>query len=158
MAINPGMRSPQETRINAGQAVSEMKDKAMEAAGTVTEKARDLASTAADKARETASDLGHKASEAAATVGHKADDAAASVGGSMKSLAGTVREKLPHEGMMGSASSAVADTLERGGRYLQDEGLSGMANDFTNLIRRNPIPALLIALGIGFLIARSTRS
>jgi hypothetical protein len=74
----------------------------------------------------------------------------------MQSLAGTLREKMPHEGMMGTAGSAVADTLERGGRYLQEEGLSGMAEDLTALIRRNPIPAMLIAFGVGFLIARST--
>ena len=28
----------------------------------------------------------------------------------------------------------------------------------TNMIRRNPIPAVLIGIGIGFLLARATRS
>ena len=71
-------------------------------------------------------------------------------------LAGTVREKLPHEGMVGTASGYVADALESGGRYLQQEGFSGMADDLTNLIRRNPIPALLFGIGLGYLLARST--
>jgi uncharacterized membrane-anchored protein YhcB (DUF1043 family) len=31
-----------------------------------------------------------------------------------------------------------------------------MAEDFTGMIRRNPIPALLIGVAVGFLIARAT--
>jgi hypothetical protein len=52
----------------------------------------------------------------------------------------------------------VADTLETGGRYLQEHGLSGIGDDFSNLIRRNPIPAVLVGIGVGFLLARSLRS
>jgi uncharacterized membrane-anchored protein YhcB (DUF1043 family) len=33
-----------------------------------------------------------------------------------------------------------------------------MTDDLTNLIRRNPIPALFVGIGIGFLLARVTRS
>jgi hypothetical protein len=29
-----------------------------------------------------------------------------------------------------------------------------MMDDMTNLVRRNPIPALLLGLGVGFLIGR----
>ena len=56
--------------------------------------------------------------------------------------------------MLGSAASGVASALDRTGDYLQDQGLSGMGGDFTNLIRRNPIPALLIGVAVGFLLAR----
>ena len=54
----------------------------------------------------------------------------------------------------------IAGRLERGGQYLQQEGLSGMADDLTSMIKRNPIPALLMGVGIGFILARltSTRS
>ena len=31
-----------------------------------------------------------------------------------------------------------------------------MAEDLTDLIRRNPIPALLVGVGLGFLLARAT--
>jgi ElaB/YqjD/DUF883 family membrane-anchored ribosome-binding protein len=144
-------------------------EKARETAGSMTEKAKDMASSAthsagemasnvAQKARDTASTVGQSASDMASNVGHRAEEATSSVGGSMRSLAGQLRENLPHEGMLGSASSAVADTLDRSGRYLQEEGLQGIASDVTHLIRRNPIPAVLIALGIGFLVARSMRS
>jgi len=76
----------------------------------------------------------------------------------MESLAGTIRQKAPHEGVFGNAASSVADTLEQGGRYIREEGLSGMADDLTNTIRRNPLPAVLVAVAIGFLLARATRS
>jgi hypothetical protein len=48
--------------------------------------------------------------------------------------------------------------LESGGRYLQQEGLSGIMDDVTELVKRNPIPALLLGIGIGFILARATSS
>jgi hypothetical protein len=80
------------------------------------------------------------------------------VGSGMESLAGTIRQHAPDSGMLGTASQKVARGLESGGRYLQEEGLRGIGEDLTNLIRRNPIPALLIGLGLGFLIGRALRS
>ena len=59
---------------------------------------------------------------------------------------------------MGAAASKVADTLERGGHYLKEEGVPGMAEDLTGLIKRNPIPALLLGIGVGYLIGRALRS
>jgi hypothetical protein len=124
--------------------------------GGVMDKAKDVASQVADRAKDVASGVAQRASDAASTVGQRAEDAASSVGGGMRSLAGTIREHTPREGMLGSASSAVSSTLESGGRYLQEEGLSGLLDDLTNLVRRNPIPALLVGIGIGFLLARTT--
>ena len=102
-------------------------------------------------------DLMEKAKGAAAAAGQKADAAASTVGEGMTSLAHTIREKAPHTGMLGSASSQVASGLESGGRYLQREGFQGMMHDLTQLIRSNPIPALLIGAGIGFLLAQTRR-
>ena len=74
----------------------------------------------------------------------------------MKNLAGTIRDKTREQGVVGAAGSAVADTLESGGRYLQHQGLSGIGDDLTNMIRRNPVPAVLLGIGVGYLIARAT--
>jgi hypothetical protein len=109
-----------------------------------------------EKAKDAASSVAHTMGEAGSAVEDKANEATSAVGGGMKSLASSIRQHSPHEGMLGSASSSVADTLESGGRYLQEEGLRGMADDVTNLIRRNPIPAVLIGIGIGFLLAKVT--
>jgi hypothetical protein len=76
----------------------------------------------------------------------------------MKTLAGTIRQQGPREGMLGDATSTVAKTLEQGGRYLEKEGLTGMADDLTEIIKKNPIPAVLVGVGIGFMLAQLTRS
>jgi hypothetical protein len=118
------------------------------------ETVKDLASNVGEKAKQAGSAVARTASDAASAVGQKADSAAAAVGGGMRSLADTIREKTPDEGMLGRASSAVASKLESGGKYLEMEGITGLAEDVTNLVRRNPIPALILGVGVGFMLAR----
>jgi hypothetical protein len=100
--------------------------------------------------------LGNKAKEAASNLGDKAEQATHALGSGLESLAGAVREKMPHSGILGTASSSVASGLETGGKYLEKEGLKGMAADLTDLIRRNPLPALLVAGALGYCLACAT--
>lgn len=122
------------------------------------EKGKDLASSLVEKGKETASTAIKSAGDVASTVGKKAQQATAAIGGGMQSLGETIEQHGPHQGLPGRVSETIADTLESTGRYLEDHNLKGIAEDVTNLIRRNPIPALLVGIGIGFLIARATRS
>ena len=124
----------------------------------VMDKARDVASNVADRAKDTASTVADTARDWASTAGQKAEGALESVGSGMTSLAGSVRESVPSGGVLGSAGHYVADALESGGRYLQQEGFRGIGEDLTNMIRRNPIPALLLGIGVGYLLARATSS
>jgi hypothetical protein len=121
----------------------------------VTDKVRDMASNVADKTRDAASNVADKARDAASTLGQKAEDATHAVGSGMQSLAGSMRDKLPHSGPIGAASSTLASGLESTGRYLQEEGLRGIAGDMTNMIRRNPLPAMFLGIGLGFVLARA---
>lgn len=98
-----------------------------------------------------------KVKEAASFVGHKAEQATEAVGAGMESLGSSIREHTPDSGMLGKAGDAVADKLEGAGQYLETQGLQGLARDATDLIRKNPIPALLVGVGIGFLLARLMR-
>jgi len=123
-----------------------------------TDKAKDVAHTAAEAGRDAASHAGQAISGTASTVGRKAEEWTASAGEKVESLADTVREKGPDKGMLGTANRAVADTLEKTGEYLHDKNLSGMMTDMTELIKRNPIPALVFGLGVGFLLGRALRS
>jgi ElaB/YqjD/DUF883 family membrane-anchored ribosome-binding protein len=158
-----------KARESAGQAV----DKAREGASHAADAARGDLSQAADKARDAASHAGQAvtsaasaaghavkdaASSAAHTVGQKAEQATTAVGSGMQSLADTVRHKGPEGGVLGTASEYVAETLDETGKYIEDKNLKGMMDDMTGLIKRNPIPAVLIGLGIGFLLGRTLRS
>jgi hypothetical protein len=125
-------------------------------AAAVADTAREGAAKAGDMIREGAGKAGDMLQTAASAVGKKADEATAAVGSGMESLAGTIRDKAPHSGPLGTAGSAMADTLETSGRYLHEHGLSGIADDVTTTIRRHPVPAVLIAIGIGFLLARAS--
>jgi len=142
-------------KSDEGQGSTSVADRAKDAASYVGDKAKDAASYVSDKSKTMASSAMHSAEDAAKYVGDRADDATTSVGGGLKSLGSTLRENSPKSSMMGDASCAVADSLESAGRYLEDEGLAGISEDMTAMIRRNPIPALLIAVGIGFLVARA---
>lgn len=121
----------------------------MGAANDKLKKAQDAGSQALDKTKDAAAAAGEALVESA-------DAGAAAVGGGIKTLAGTIRDKGPHEGMLGDATSTLAQGLEAGGRYLQKEGVSGMADDITEMIKRNPIPAVLVGVGIGFMLAQLT--
>jgi len=123
---------------------------------SIGDKAGAAAADAGTRVKELASSVASRVGDAASAVGKRAEDAASAVGSGMTSLGGTIREHTPGQGMFGNASGAVADSLERGGRYLQNQGLSGVGGDITNLIRRNPIPAVLIGIGVGFLLSRAT--
>jgi hypothetical protein len=94
-----------------------------------------LASTAAEKAREVAAAAGDLAGQAT---------------GKVQELAATAAEKA------GQAKDRVqewaAASTDRAGEAVRE-----VANDLTDLVRRYPIPALLIGFGLGLLVARATR-
>jgi len=133
-----------------------------ETAGQLGEKAKDVAAGMGSKAKEAASAVGEMVSSAASSVGSSisktAEKATSATGAGVKHLGETIKEKGPRDGMFGTASRAVADTLEQSGKYIEQEGLSGMMDDVTELIRRNPMPAILVGIGLGFLIGRTLRS
>jgi len=108
-----------------------------------------------DKARDVASRVGDMAGDTAKNVGQRADSLASTVGERAHTAADAVRRHGPQEGMLGNATKAVADTIDNTGRYLQNEGLTGMAGDLGEMIRRNPIPALFVGIGIGYLLSRA---
>lgn len=83
----------------------------------------------------------------------KADQATKAVGAGMGSLGGAIHEHEPREGVLHNVGEAMAAKLDGGGRYLESRGLTGVGTDLTNVIRRNPVPALLVGVGVGFLIA-----
>jgi uncharacterized protein YjbJ (UPF0337 family) len=151
--------STTEARNKAHEATGKAQDaagKAQDAAGHALEAGQAAAGAVVDKARELVGDARQAGQQVLDKAGQTVDSATNKVGEGMQSLAHTVRDQGPSGGMLGSATQSVASTLEQGGRYVQQEGLSGLADDLTTLIKNNPIPALLVGVGIGFLLARIT--
>jgi len=137
---NPVRPGSNENRNSPTPAAAGVMDKAKEAANYVGEQAKSAL---------------HSAQETASAMGQRAEDATHAAGAGIKSLGSTVRDYAPQGNVVRGAATAVADTLESTGKYLEEEGLAGMAGDLTSLIKRNPIPALFIGIGVGFLLARA---
>jgi ElaB/YqjD/DUF883 family membrane-anchored ribosome-binding protein len=114
------------------------------------------ATSVMDTARNVAENVKDKAKQAGEFVRDKADTAASSAGKGMENLASTIRDKGPREGVLGQATSGVAGALDSTGRYLEEQGVSGMVDDLTSMIKNHPVPAILIGIGLGFLLARLT--
>ncbi len=128
--------------------------KAKEAVASVGELASNAASAVGAMASQAACDAGTMASQAASDVGKKADNLTASAGVGIQQWGDRLSKNAPHDGVLGSASQAFAKTIKDSGEYLEDAKLSGITEDIAQLVRRNPIPAVLIAIGLGWLVAR----
>ena len=142
----------------ANTTTTRAKEEVRNTLGQATEKAHDFASEAMDKAKQAASSVGGTISSAASTVGQTADNLTASAGSGLKNLGDTLRENAPREGVLGGASQAVADTLRDSGRYLEQEGFSGIMEDLGGVIRNHPVPTILVAFGVGFLVGMTLKS
>jgi hypothetical protein len=116
--------------------------------------AKSSAGEAAMCASEVAS---HAAAAVGATISQKADDLVAQAGVGVHALGDRIAQQLPQDGMLGNASQAVVNKVRQGGDYLQEQGLSGLSDDLSAAIRSNPLPAVLIAAGIGWYIGRNVR-
>lgn len=121
------------------------------------DQAQSAAENLRDKAEDVAGDVRDKAQQVGSQVADKADAATTTVGDKMTDVAQTIRQKAPVSGPIADAADTAADTLQRAGTYLQQQDLNDMRADLEGIIRRHPIESLLIGLGIGYLLARSTR-
>jgi len=140
-----------------GQGGQQHLDQAKNEAASATDKAREALGHVGNALSSTATAAGTALSNTASNIGQRADDAAGSVGTGMKSVADTIRNQGPHEGMLGNATRTVAGAIDQTGKYLEEKHLSGMADDVAAVIKSHPIPAVLIGLGVGFLLGRALR-
>ena len=75
----------------------------------------------------------------------------------MQGLGDKLSKNTPHAGVLGNVSQSVASTVKEGGEYLEDAKLSGMTADIVRVIRRYPIPAALIGIGLGWFAWRKLK-
>lgn len=127
----------------------ELDRKAEEATGTIE--------NVKEQAQETYENVKDKAQDLSTQVTEKADAATTTIGSQMNTLAHTIRENAPTSGRVADVADTAAHTLERAGTYLQEQDLTDMRVDIEDLIRRHPLEALLLGVGVGYLLARSMR-
>jgi uncharacterized protein YjbJ (UPF0337 family) len=117
----------------------------------------DRASYGMADATEAVAGMAAKAQELGAAVVGTASEAATAVGEQMGSLAGMIRDHAPHDGAIATAATTVAGGLESASTYLQEKDYENLATDLTALVRSYPVQALLVGVGLGYLLARSTK-
>ncbi len=98
-----------------------------------------------------------KAQELGAAAVSTAREAVTAVGEQIGSLAGAIRDQVPRDGAMATAATAVAEGVESARIYLKEKDYENLATDLTALVRNYPIPALMVGVGVGYLLARGTR-
>jgi hypothetical protein len=126
--------------------VDEMADDVRDNVDAVADRTRDKADAVADTVREKAGEVGTQAAA-------KINDVMSGTGQQLSSLAQAIR-KHTTKSPVDNATNATADALERSGRYLQDQDVDGIRGGLEKMIRRYPIPALLISAGVSFVLAR----
>lgn len=132
-------------------------EKAKEAAASIAAMAGHAVSAVGTLATSSLGDAGEVARQAVREAGKKADELTANAGVGIHGLGESLIRNAPEEGILRTASDAVASAARDGGEYLQKAKLTGIVEDVTHVIRRNPLHSVLIAMGVGWLLGRRTR-
>jgi len=96
--------------------------------------------------------------EKAEQLSREAMAKAQSVKSAVSHRVGAVADRLrsrANGGRLSGAANSVASGLERAGAYFDDHDLSNVGDSMTNTIRRYPLQATVVGLGVGFLLGRS---
>jgi len=117
-------------------------------------KAREAAACVGEMAGHAAAAAGAMASQAAVGAGRRADDLTTRAGSGIQHLGNRLNQQGPQQGMLGGASHSVAQAFQESGQYIESAGLGGMTKDLATLVRRNPLPAILMAVGFGWFVGR----
>lgn len=117
-------------------------------------KAREAAACVGEMAGHAAAAAGALASQAAADAGKRADEFATRAGSGIQSWGDRLDQQGPRDGLLGNASQSVAHAFQESGQYIESSGLSGITKDMATVIRRNPLPAIMIAIGFGWFVGR----
>jgi len=133
-------------------------DKARDAARTAVETARDAAAGVVDRAKDVAGNVAGSARDMAGNVADRARNVAGNVADTARDWATGAVDAVKGSDVVNKAEDYAAEAWETGSRYFQEHNFKDMADDVAGVIRRNPIPALLVGVGLGFILARSLRS
>lgn len=111
---------------------------------------------AMDKAKGMMDEGKNKAGEMAGMAQGKMDGGMTKAGESMDSAAQMLRDKGEQQGgTVGTVASTAAGAIESAGSFLQEANTGEMMDQLETYIRQNPTQSLLIAAGVGFVLAKA---
>jgi hypothetical protein len=123
------------------------KNEGQQAAGSALEGAKNFAQAAGQKASDAAHFAGQKAGEMANVASQKAGEMAHAVSQQADSA----------KNATGDGIKSFGRSIESGGDYLKNTDFQGILGDVGEMIKRNPLPAVLLGVGLGFLLAAAVR-
>ena len=117
---------------------------------------------AAESYSSSSNDLGSEVQSATQDLGRAAgeqlDKGRSAAAGGIASAAASLHghaEELPGGQRVAGFAHSAADKLNLTANYIRDHDMSAMVEDVKTLVKKNPVPALLGAAAIGFLVAKS---
>lgn len=141
---------------NARQQSHERLDKAADSA-------RDTVEGVRQKGQEKMTDAQRKIAETGSNVQHnvdhahtRADEGMTASGQHLRNLSHNVRQQAP-DGQAGDMVGQAADAMERGAAYLEESSPRDVQHDLERTMRNNPMQTLLVGVGVGFVLGRTTR-
>jgi len=116
------------------------------------------AARAGEKIDEVASELKERASEFGRLAAQTMDETRETTAATLKSTADLVRNcgHISSKAMT-DVAGRTAEKLESTANYVRDHDFRGMFGDIGRAIRRNPTPALIGAIGLGFLLGSALK-
>lgn len=134
-------------------------DRPQQATPGAQQKTGNLASQATEKAGNLANQATDKASDIANQASDKADAGMSKAAQGLDTLASTIRDKsqMMSDGSVHSIATTAASKLESGAEALRSTDTDQLMTELESMIRRKPVESLLVAAGVGFLLARSVR-
>ena len=86
---------------------------------------------------------------------NRSGEKATSIGERITEVTDTIKEAIPNTQTVGDAAVALAEGIKNGGEYLQSHGIEAISKDVTDLVRRHPVPAVWIGMGVGFILGQA---
>lgn len=148
MDSNTGDSKPFGSSGEFNKGTDEAKDKLYDGLN----KADDMANDAQSKMEEGK----QKAGDMAGKAQGRADEGMDKAADAMDRGADMLRERGNQQGgTMGNVAGTAADAMESAGSYLHDANTGEMMDQLESYIRKNPTQSLLIAAGVGFVLAKA---
>jgi len=124
----------------------------------VADRARETASGVAERSKDALHALSQGASDATNYLEKQGENATGAVSSGLKATARTIRENVPQDGPVKEAGFGVAQQFSNAASYLDEQGLQGLADDVSAVIKKSPVAALAAGIGFGFLLGLTVRS